>query len=69
MLGQHNKIVRLKTFNLKLNLSVISKKSPKLHYVICSEMKTASITNKRQLKKRTVVAKLHVFFENCYFLL
>ena len=38
-----------KTFNLELNVSLISNKAPNLHSVICSEMNIASITNKRQL--------------------
>ena len=35
------------TFNLELNVSLISNKAPNLRSVICSEIKTASITNKR----------------------
>ena len=39
---------KIKTFNLELNISL---KAPNLHCVICSEMNTASITNKRLLEK------------------
>ena len=44
----------LKTFNLKLNVSLISNKAPNLYSVICSEINTASNTNKRLLKKEKV---------------
>ena len=40
-----------RTFNLEINVSLISNKAPNLHSVICSEMNTASITNKRLLLK------------------
>ena len=46
MLSQHSKIIQLKTFNLELNLSLISNKAPNFHCVIRSEMNTASIKNK-----------------------
>ena len=38
-------------FNLELNVSLISNKAPNLHSVICFEMNTALITNKRLLLK------------------
>ena len=40
-----------KTFNLELYVSLISNNSHNLHSVICSEIDTASITNKRLLQK------------------
>ena len=48
---KHCQIVLLKTFNLELNVSLFSNKTPNLHFVICPEMNTASVTNKRLLQK------------------
>ena len=55
MLNQHWKIIPLKTFNLRLNLSLVSNKAPKLHSVICFEINTASITNNRSNHQKCFV--------------
>ena len=36
---------KLKTFNLVINLSLISNKASNLYFVICSEINTVSTTN------------------------
>ena len=38
-----------KTFNLELNISLISNKAANLRSAICSEVNTISITNKKLL--------------------
>ena len=53
MLSQHCEIIQLKTFDLELNLSLVSDKSPNLYFVTCSETNTASITNKRLLQNES----------------
>ena len=37
------------TSNFELNFTIVSNKTPNLHSVICSEVNTASITNKTLL--------------------
>ena len=65
---QHCKIIQLKTFNLELNVSLISNKAPNLYSVICAEMNAASVKNKNYCKRKGVVISSCLLLELLLFI-
>ena len=62
-----NKSSTAKTFNMELNVSLISNKAPNVHPVICSEMNNAFVTKRKPVKMERGSYKFMFFLETVTF--